>query len=193
MKVIAGLGNPGSKYDGTRHNIGFGAIDYIAHHFDIKINKLGYKALYGQGTIDGEKVILIKPQTFMNLSGTSLIEAMNFYKLEPEDLIVIHDDIDLPTGKIRIRTSGSAGGHNGIKDIILHLNSDKFTRIKIGAGQPEHGKADMINHVLGTMSKQETDILDKSAEIVVKAIPLILKGNTALAMSKYNGKPDTEE
>ena len=143
--------------------------------------------------IDGEKVILIKPQTFMNLSGTSLIEAMNFYKLPPEDLIVIHDDIDLPTGKIRIRTSGSAGGHNGIKDIILRLNSDKFTRIKIGAGMPENEKIDVVNHVLGTMSKKETDILDKSAEIVVKALPLILKGNTALAMSKYNGMPASEE
>lgn len=193
MKIIAGLGNPGTKYDGTRHNIGFGAIDYIANHFDIKVNKLGYKALYGQGTIDGEKVILIKPQTFMNLSGTSLIEVINFYKLLPEDLIVIHDDIDLPTGKIRIRTSGSAGGHNGIKDIILRLNSDKFTRIKIGAGMPENSKMDVVNHVLGTMSKQETDILDKSAEIVVKAIPLILKGNTSLAMSKYNGLPNAEE
>ncbi len=193
MKIVAGLGNPGSKYDGTRHNIGFGAIDYIANHFDIKVNKLGYKALYGQGMIDGEKVILIKPQTFMNLSGSSLIEAMNFYKLEPQDLIVIHDDIDLPTGKIRIRTSGSAGGHNGIKDIILRINSDKFTRIKIGAGMPENDKIDVVNHVLGTMSKKETDILDKSAEIVVKALPLILKGNTSLAMSKYNGMPASEE
>lgn len=193
MKIVAGLGNPGTKYDGTRHNIGFGAIDYIADHFDIKINKLGYKALYGQGMIDREKVILIKPQTFMNLSGTSIIEAINFYKLEPQDLIVIHDDIDLPTGKIRIRTSGSAGGHNGIKDIILRLNSDKFTRIKIGAGMPENDKIDIVNHVLGTLSKHETDILDKSAEIVVKALPLILKGNTALAMSKYNGMPNAEE
>ncbi len=193
MFIIAGRGNPGLKYEGTRHNIGFGAIDYIGAQFDVKINKLGYKALYGQGMINGEKVILLKPQTFMNLSGTSVKEAMNFYKLPPENLIVIHDDIDLPVGKIRIRTSGSSGGHNGIKDIICHLNSEKFIRIKIGAGQPKNENIDVVNHVLGALSKQETDILDKSAEVVVRALPLILKGNTSLAMSKYNGMPAMEE
>ena len=139
MKVIVGLGNPGKKYDNTRHNIGFEALDYIADKEGISINTGKHKALIGTGYMGGEKVLLVKPQTFMNLSGESLRPIMDFYKLEPEDFIIIHDDIDLDVGRLRIRRKGSAGGHNGLKSIISHLGSMDFPRVKIGVGEKPKG------------------------------------------------------
>ena len=137
MYLIAGLGNPGTKFEMTRHNIGFHTIDYIADKTGIKVKKLKFKALFGEGEINGEKVLLVKPQTYMNLSGESLIDFVRFYKIPVSNVIVISDDIALPTGRIRIRQKGSAGGHNGLKSIIYMLGSDEFCRVRIGVGAPE--------------------------------------------------------
>ena len=171
MKVIVGLGNPGKKYENTRHNIGFAAIDYIAEKEGININTGKHKALVGSGYIDGVKVLLVKPQTFMNLSGESLRLIMDFYKLEPEDFLVIFDDIDLDVGRIRIRRKGSAGGHNGIKSIISHLGSMEFPRIKIGVGAKPPGY-DLADYVLGHFSKADQEILQERFEDVYDAVKI---------------------
>jgi PTH1 family peptidyl-tRNA hydrolase len=135
MKIIAGLGNPTREYEGTRHNIGFSVIDRLADQYNIGMTEKKFKAVYGKGMIAGEKVVLLKPQTYMNLSGESILEAVNFYKCDPEeDLIVIYDDIDLDVGRLRIRGKGSAGGHNGVKNIIEHLGTQTFPRIRVGVG-----------------------------------------------------------
>ncbi len=187
MYIIAGLGNPGNKYEGTRHNIGFEIIDYVARTYNININKLGFKSLYGQGMIEGEKVILLKPQTFMNLSGQAVKEICDFYKIPSENFIVVYDDVSLPIGKMRIRPKGSAGGHNGIKNIIYMLNTDVFPRIKVGVGAPAHPEMDMADHVLGHFSKEDFDILLDSAKKTAQAIPMIMKEGCASAMNKFNG------
>ena len=137
MYLIVGLGNPGKEYDGTRHNIGFEAIDYMANKYNIEVNRIKFKGVFGEGFIDNKKVILLKPTTYMNLSGESIREVINFYKISNENIIVIYDDISLEVGKLRIREKGSDGGHNGIKSIIANLGSDVFPRIKIGVGQPK--------------------------------------------------------
>ncbi|MBO5930475.1 MAG: aminoacyl-tRNA hydrolase [Clostridia bacterium] len=188
MFVILGIGNPGKKYDGTRHNIGFIAMDYMAEKYGIKINKIKHKALVGEGTIAGEKVLLVKPQTYVNLSGESLREICAYYKVPPKDVIVIHDDVSLPCGKLRIRAKGSDGGHNGLKSIIYQLSSDEFTRIKIGVGAPpEH--YDMADWVLGHFSKEEVSHLSKLVDCVVEEIvPEIIQNGVPSAMNNYNGK-----
>lgn len=188
MFVILGIGNPGKKYEGTRHNIGFIAMDYMAEKYGIKINKIKHKALIGEGTIAGEKVLLVKPQTYVNLSGESLREICAYYKVPPKDVIVIHDDVSLPCGKLRIRQKGSDGGHNGLKSIIYQLASDEFTRIKIGVGAPpEH--YDMADWVLGHFSKEEVSHLSKLVDCVVEEIvPEIMQKGVASAMNNYNGK-----
>ncbi len=187
MYIIAGLGNPGNKYEGTRHNIGFEMIDFVARTYNININKLGYKGLYGQGFIEGEKVILLKPQTFMNLSGQSVKEICDFYKVPSEKFIVIYDDVSLPLGKLRIRPKGSAGGHNGIKNIIYMLNTDVFPRIKVGVGMPAHPEMDMADHVLGHFTKEDFDTLLPAAKSIADALPLIMKEGCGAAMNKFNG------
>src|SRR5699024_1930673 len=187
MKVIVGLGNPGKKYENTRHNIGFAAIDYIAEKEGININTGKHKALVGSGYIDGVKVLLVKPQTFMNLSGESLRPIMDFYKLEPEDFLVIFDDIDLDVGRIRIRRKGSAGGHNGIKSIISHLGSMEFPRIKIGVGAKPPGY-DLADYVLGHFSKADQEILQERFEDVYDAVKLIVGDDITEAMNCYNKK-----
>ena len=187
MKVIVGLGNPGKKYENTRHNIGFAAIDYIAEKEGININTGKYKALVGSGYIDGVKVLLVKPQTFMNLSGESLRPIMDFYKLEPEDFLVIFDDIDLDVGRIRIRRKGSAGGHNGIKSIISHLGSMEFPRIKIGVGAKPPGY-DLADYVLGHFSKADQEILQERFEDVYDAVKLIVGDDITEAMNRHNKK-----
>lgn len=184
MFIIVGLGNIGEKYENTRHNIGFDSVDYIANKYNIDINRKKFKGVYGEGFIEGEKVILIKPSTFMNLSGECVREILDFYKLTNEDIIVLYDDISLDVGKIRIREKGSAGGHNGIKNIISHLGTDKFSRIKIGVGQP---KGDLINHVLGNFSKEEREVLEESLDVTKLAVDEIIKSNISSAMNKYNG------
>ena len=187
MKVIVGLGNPGKKYENTRHNIGFAAIDYIAEKEGININTGKHKALVGSGYIDGVKVLLVKPQTFMNLSGESLRPIMDFYKLEPEDFLVIFDDIDLDVGRIRIRRKGSAGGHNGIKSIISHLGSMGFPRIKIGVGAKPPGY-DLADYVLGHFSKADQEILQERFEDVYDAVKLIVGDDITEAMNRHNKK-----
>ncbi|MDQ0150243.1 aminoacyl-tRNA hydrolase [Eubacterium multiforme] len=184
MFLIVGLGNPGSKYDNTRHNIGFEAIDYIAKKYNIDINRKKFKGEYGEGFIGSEKVILMKPTTYMNLSGECVREVLDFYKLTNEDMLVIYDDISLDIGKIRIRGKGSAGGHNGIKSIIAHVGSDEFSRIKIGVGQP---KEDLVNYVLGKFSKEEKEVLEESLEVSKLATDTIIKEDISSAMNKYNG------
>ena len=184
MFLIVGLGNPGKEYDKTRHNIGFECIDYLSNKYNIELNRIKFKGIYGEGFINNKKVILLKPTTFMNLSGESIREVVNFYKLNPEEVIVIYDDISLEVGRIRIREKGSAGGHNGIKSIIQNLSTDVFPRIKVGVGQP---KGDLVSHVLGRFSKEEEEILKESVEASKKAIEIIVREDTKEAMNRLNG------
>lgn len=187
MKVIVGLGNPGRQYERTRHNIGFAAIDYIAGKNQIEISSKKHKALIGSGYLGGQKVLLVKPQTFMNLSGESLRGVMDFYKLEPSDFIVIFDDISLDVGQLRIRRKGSAGGHNGIKSIISHLGSMDFPRIKIGVGEKPKGY-DLADYVLGHFSKGEIEIYDDVFPDVDDAVKLMVMDDISGAMNQYNKK-----
>ena len=187
MYIIAGLGNPGREYVNTRHNTGFEAIDTIASKYNIKLNKEKFKAVYGEGFIAGEKVLLLKPQTYMNLSGESLRDFVNWYKVDTENIIIIYDDISLPVGKIRIRPKGSAGGHNGIKSIIFQLGTDVFPRIKIGVGAPQNIDYDLADYVLGKFSKDEIEILIKTVIRTTEAVETIIKHGTEKAMSGFNG------
>jgi len=182
--LIVGLGNIGDEYKNTRHNVGFDVIDKISCKYNINVNRIKFKGMYGEGFINNEKVILLKPNTYMNLSGESLVEAVNFYKIPNENIIVIQDDISLPVGKLRIRESGSAGGHNGIKNIILQLSSDIFPRIKIGVGHPE---SNLIAHVLGKIPKEQKGILEKVYDAGVESVETIIKYGTSEAMNRFNG------
>lgn len=184
MFLIVGLGNPGKEYENTRHNIGFEVIDYLASKYNIDINREKFKGVYGEGYIGGEKVILLKPITYMNLSGESIREIKNFYKMEDEEILVIYDDISLEVGKLRIRAKGSAGGHNGIKSIISNLSSDVFPRIKVGVGAPKH---DLVSHVLGKFTKEENEVLKKSIQASADAVEIIIKEEVQSAMNKFNG------
>ena len=184
MFLIVGLGNPGREYENTRHNIGFAAIDIIAEKYNIDVNRTKFKGEYGEGFINGNKVILLKPYTFMNLSGESVREAIDFYKLTEEEVLIIYDDISLEVGRLRIREKGSAGGHNGIKSIINHMGTDVFTRIKIGVAAP---KGDLVNHVLGKFSKEEVNILKQTLDVVAKATEDIIANGAKDAMNKFNG------
>lgn len=184
MFLIVGLGNPGREYENTRHNIGFAAMDVLAEKYNIDINRTKFKGEYGEGFINGNKVILLKPYTFMNLSGESVREAMDFYKLTEEQVLIIYDDISLELGRLRIREKGSAGGHNGIKSIINHMGTDVFTRIKIGVGAP---KGDLVNHVLGRFSKDEVNILKQTLDAVTEATAEIIDNGAKEAMNKFNG------
>lgn len=188
MFLIAGLGNPSKEYDKTRHNAGFDTVDYLAVRHGIAIKEKKHKALAGKGIIAGEKVVLLKPQTFMNLSGESIKEALNFYKLdETTELIVIYDDISLPPGQLRIRKQGSAGGHNGIKNIIAHLGHDRFVRIKIGVGEKPAGY-DLVNYVLGRFSAEERKTMEEAFEKAADAVEVILSRGPDAAMNLYNKK-----
>lgn len=184
MFLIVGLGNPGKEYDRTRHNIGFEIVDYIADKYNIDINRTKFKGVYGEGFIEREKVILLKPQTYMNLSGDSIREFMNFYKLDNIDMVVIYDDISLDIGKIRIREKGSAGGHNGIKSIISNLGTEVFPRVKVGVGSPEH---DLISHVLGKFPNEDYLHQQKVMPIIADSIAEMIKNDVKDAMNKYNG------
>ena len=184
MYAIIGLGNPEKKYDKTRHNIGFDVIDELASQMGVQVNTKRHKALCGVGQIGSEKVILVKPQTYMNLSGESVRAVMDFYKLDPtKNIIVIADDISLPTGKIRIRAKGSAGGHNGLKSIIAHAGTDQFTRIKVGVGA---NQGDLVQHVLGKFSKGEREIVDDAVRNAASASEVIVMYDVQTAMNKFN-------
>jgi PTH1 family peptidyl-tRNA hydrolase len=187
MFVIAGLGNPGSKLDKTRHNMGFDAIDLMAEKYNIKVNKLKHKALIGDGTINNEKVLLVKPQTYMNLSGESIREAMEWYKVPVENLIVLYDDVDIPIGRVRVRPSGSSGTHNGMKSVIYQLQSDAFPRVRIGIGRAPEGW-DMADFVLGKFSPEERKAVDSALANAVDAAVTIISSGVEKAMGIYNGK-----
>lgn len=187
MKLIVGLGNPGASYAATRHNIGFEAIDTIAELNNIQVNKNKFKALVGEGKIEGEKVVLIKPQTYMNLSGQAVSECRNWYKISNEDIIIIYDDVSLEVGQMRIRKTGSAGGHNGIKSIIQQLGTDIFARIKVGVGQKPQGW-DLADHVLGKFSEEEMKILCPRLKDVSKAVEVMVTKDIDTAMNRYNSK-----
>lgn len=188
MYLVIGLGNPGKQYDMTRHNIGFHTIDYIAGEYNVKVNKLKYKALYGESEINGEKVYLIKPQTYMNLSGESIIDFVNFFKIPIENVIVISDDINIDTGRLRIRPKGSAGGHNGLKSIIYMLQSDEFPRIRMGVGAPKHEDYELADFVLGRFTKDEIPVMEDAIKRAKSAVEEIIKRGPQSAMNKYNGK-----
>ena len=188
MFVIAGLGNPTQKYEHTRHNIGFDVIAYLADQYNISVNTRKFKGLCGSGFVEGQKVTLLKPQTFMNLSGQSIPEAVDFYKLNPaEELIVIYDDIALDPGYLRVRRKGSAGGHNGIKDIISHLGSQEFLRIRVGVGEkPE--SFDLADYVLGRFPAEERKKVDEAVRCAADAVGLMVQSRTDEAMNLYNKK-----
>ncbi|WP_028829420.1 aminoacyl-tRNA hydrolase [Proteocatella sphenisci] len=185
MYLIVGLGNPGKQYETTRHNVGFVAVDEIAKELDIKIDKLKFKSLIGEARIGSEKIILAKPQTFMNLSGQAVVELMNYYKVDPSKMIVIYDDIDLDTGRIRIRKSGSSGTHNGMRNIIYILGNQDFPRIRIGVSRPKHGE-DLANFVLGRFDKTEADNVVESIKNARKAVIETVETNLDKAMNMYN-------
>ena len=185
MYVVVGLGNPGKQYENTRHNVGFNVIDILAKEYDISVTKIKHKALIGEGRIGSEKVLLVKPQTYMNLSGESIIEAIKFYKIDTNKIIVIYDDIDVKPGKIKIRKKGGPGSHNGMKSVINSLGSQEFSRIRVGIGTPEH-KNDMINYVIGKVPKEELEQLDEGTSTAKEAVTEIIKNGIDIAMNKFN-------
>ena len=188
MFIIAGLGNPGREYAHTRHNVGFDTIDVLADMYRIDVDTKKHKALIGKGIIEGQKVILAKPQTYMNLSGESIRELVDFYKIdETSELIIIYDDISLNPGQLRIRLKGSAGGHNGIKSIIQHLGCQEFLRIKVGVGEKPVGY-DLADYVLGHFTGEERKVMDEAADRAVEAIHMILTEDIDKAMNHYNTK-----
>ncbi len=187
MKLIVGLGNPGIKYASTRHNIGFEAVDYIGETHRISIDKNKFKALIGEGNIGGERVVLMKPQTYMNLSGESVGACMAWYKMKPEEVVVIYDDVTLQVGQLRIRKTGSAGGHNGIKSIIQHIGGDAFPRIKVGVGEKPQGW-DLADHVLGKFTNEEKELLQTRLADVNGVVEMMIKKDIDAAMNNYNGK-----
>ena len=188
MFIIVGLGNPGKKYENTRHNAGFIAVDAIAAKYGIQIAEKKHKALCGTGVIEGNKVLLVKPETYMNLSGESVRSVMDFYKLDPEeDMLVIYDDISLAPGNIRIRKKGSAGGHNGIKSIIAHAGTQNFMRIKVGVGEKPSGW-DLADYVLGHFSDEDNTKLKEIMPDVIGATLLMVQGDVDKAMNDYNAK-----
>lgn len=188
MFVIAGLGNPKAEYKNTRHNIGFDVIDVLSDKYNIDVNTAKHKALVGKGVIEGQKVILVKPMTYMNLSGESLIDVCQYYKIDVQtELIVVYDDIALDVGAIRVRKKGSAGGHNGMKSIIQNLSTENFMRIRMGVGEKPKGY-DLADYVLGHFTKDERDLMDKASIDATEAIKTIITDDIDKAMSVYNKK-----
>lgn len=185
-RLIVFLGNPGLKYSGTRHNVGFMTADALEKKLGISINRAKFKALTAKCSLGGKSVLLMKPQTYMNLSGDAVIEAVRFYKLAPEDVLVVCDDTSLPCGKLRFRQKGSAGGHNGLKSIIARLNSEAFPRLKIGVGSPPHPEYDMIDWVLGVFRNQDAEDISKAVQTAAEAIEVFLRDGADRAMNRYN-------
>jgi peptidyl-tRNA hydrolase, PTH1 family len=193
-QLIVGLGNPGSKYDQTRHNIGFVAIDTLAKSWQISLaENRKFQGIFGEGRSSAGKIRLLKPTTFMNLSGQSIRAVMDWYKLPAEAVLVVYDDMDLPLGKIRLRQSGSAGGHNGMKSAIAHLGSQNFPRLRIGIGAPKEGDPDkqVISHVLGRFSATEDRLLPEVMKLIEDAVEMSLKQGIPKAMSLYNNRTAT--
>ncbi|MBD8500678.1 aminoacyl-tRNA hydrolase [Paenibacillus arenosi] len=186
MKWIVGLGNPGTKYANTRHNIGFMAIDELARRFNIEVKETKFKALIGEGRVGTEKVVLIKPMTYMNLSGETIRAYMDFYKASLDDFIVLYDDMDTELGKVRLRYQGSAGGHNGIKSIIAHTGTQSFNRVRMGISRPAPGR-DIADYVLEAFPKADASLLEQTVERTCDAVEYALTHNFEQTMAKYNG------
>ena len=186
--VIVGLGNPGPNYEGTKHNIGFDVVDRLGKKYNIEIDKFKHKALIGDGIIEGRRVLLVKPQTFMNLSGESVREIVNFYKIPQDHFVVIFDDTSLPVGNLRIREKGSHGGHNGIRNIIAQMGTDEFWRIKVGIGEKPNGW-DLADYVLARFDKDDLPMIAQGADKGVRAVELILTRGIMDAMNQMNQKP----
>lgn len=184
--MVVGLGNPDKKYENTRHNTGFICLDKIAEKFGANVNRIKFKSLVGECTIDGKKVLLMKPQTYMNNSGQAVVEAMNFYKIPAENVVLIFDDISLDVGKMRIRRKGSDGGQNGVKNIIYLSGKDTFPRIKVGIGKKPHPDYDLAKWVLSKFSSDEIKLIDQMADNCCVALPYILDGNVDKAMNLFN-------
>lgn len=185
MYLIVGLGNPEEDYSNTRHNMGFNTINKLAKQYNIEINKKKFKALYGTGIIENQKVILLKPQTFMNLSGESIKEAMDFYKIEEDKLIIVYDDIDIEPGTIKVRKTGGPGTHNGMKSVVQQIGTKNFARVRIGIGMPEN-KEDLINYVIGAIPEEEKKILDEATTVGKKAVIEIIKSGIDKSMNQFN-------
>ena len=188
MYIIAGLGNPGQKYEATRHNVGFSVIDKLAEVHNINVDKKQFKGLTGRGIIGGQQVLLLKPLTYMNLSGESIRAAFDFYKPETDQVLVIFDDISLETGQLRIRKKGSAGGHNGVKSIIAHLGTQEFPRIKVGVGEPKKGE--LVDFVLGRFHGDDLQIMKDAVDQASKAVETFLESGVQEAMNIYNQKKE---
>lgn len=185
MYLIVGLGNPEEEYNNTRHNMGFHTINKLAKQYEIEITKRKFKGLYGSGIIEGEKVILLKPQTFMNLSGESIKEIIQFYKIEIEQLIVIYDDIDIEPGVIKVRKTGGPGTHNGMKSVVHELNTQNFKRIRVGIGMPKE-KENLIEYVIGAIPDEDKEKLDKGTDLAKEAVIEIIKSGIDMAMNQFN-------
>ena len=186
MYVVVGLGNPGKKYEKTRHNVGFDVIDILAKEYNISVTKIKHKALIGEGRVGTEKVLLVKPQTYMNLSGETLIDIYKYYKIDLSNIVVVYDDIDLEVGKIRIRKKGSGGTHNGMKSKTKCLGSNDFPRVRVGVSKPEVGQ-DLADFVLSRFRKEESDNINEALEKAAYAIDSIIRENIDMSMNKYNG------
>ena len=184
MKLIIGLGNPTKEYEGTRHNVGFMVMDRLADVMNVSISTTKFKGEYAKLKYKGEDVILLKPMTFMNNSGESVIQVMNYFKIDSDDILVIYDDMDMPTGKLRLRESGSAGGHNGVKSIIAHVGTQKFKRIRVGIDK--HPRIKVVDYVLGKFTKEERTYIDEGIENAVKAVESYLDHDFVTAMNAYN-------
>lgn len=185
MYLIVGLGNPEEEYDRTRHNMGFDTINRIASINNIEINKKKFEALYGTGIIEGEKVVLVKPQTYMNLSGNAVRDFMNFYKIKQDELIVIYDDLDIESGVIKIRKKGGPGTHNGMKSVVHEIQTENFARVRVGIGNPKY-KNDLLNYILTRIPDEEYKILEEATKNAAKAVNEIVKSGIDSAMNKYN-------
>ena len=184
--ILACLGNYGQKYENTRHNIGFMAADRLVEKRDLRCNRLRFRALTEVIDFGGARVLLMKPQTYMNLSGEAVGEAARFYKIAPDHVVVISDDISLPLGRIRVRAGGSAGGHNGLKNIIAHLGTDAFPRVKVGVGAPENPEHDIVDWVVGSFSAPEKKVIDEALDKALAAAECIIEKSVAEAQNRYN-------
>lgn len=187
MKIIVGLGNPGNEYAKTRHNVGFMLVDALAEHLNINLWKDKFNAQIAEGRIGTEKILLVKPQTYMNNSGEAVGPLMRWYKVTPENIIVAHDDMDIPAGTIRIRKKGSSGGHNGIKSLIAHLGSENFPRVRLGVGRPLSGWS-VANHVLAPFPQEDKTAVDEAIKYLIPAVECIVNDSVDMAMNKYNPK-----
>lgn len=185
MKLVVGLGNPGREYAATRHNVGFMAVDLLAHELGVAVEKGKFRSLVGEGRIGMEKVILAKPQTFMNLSGEAVLDMVNFYKIPPQDVIIIVDDMDIPAGKVRLRMKGGSGGHNGLKSIIYQLQTEEFPRLRIGIGKPAPDRQ-TVGYVLGKFCAEEQEVIVEAIRKAVDAVRAIIESGVERAMNRVN-------